>query len=227
MPQTYLVVRTISFDTNYSIEPSVQTDLIDTDGLALTEGDPETTMIFDTNKTILNQTAYIYHVHHDYKVKKTGKVFDRYFSYFLDPKDFLMFYFQDDNILFIRAQKDVAKNFLNYLSSSFPSFEYEIIEPNLKTIMAKVDGLKGAWIAVRKDGVNTEAYFGSEVENDEDVRAGVNGGAATYITFIYTYANKQIYCGISKYGNITIYDDILLEEQKQDLMLEIYNRLIK
>ncbi|SFQ11035.1 hypothetical protein SAMN04488506_0593 [Desemzia incerta] len=227
MSNTYLIAKTSNFNRNYSIDPNVQTSLLDADGLAITEGDPETRMQHSTNIQVDNKDVAVYTIHHDYKVKKTGKVFDRIFHYYLDPKDFYLYYVEAESLLLVRAQKDVAKDFLSYLSQEFPNFKYEILEPNLKTIMSKVDGLKGAWISVVKDGVNTEAYFGSEVENDDDVREGIDNEKATYITFIYLFADKEIYCGISKKGNITLYDDSLTDDEKQVIIMRIYEHLIK
>lgn len=227
MPSTYLIARANNFNKDYTINPSVQSGLVDEDGLNITEGEPETTMSFLTTAQVGSKEIHIYKVHHDYKVKKTGKVFDRIFHYYLDPKDFYLYYYEVEDLVIVRAQKDVAKAFLEYLSDTFPRFKYEVIKPNLKSIMSKVDGLKGAWIAVIKDGVNTEAYFGNEVENDEDVRNGVENEKATYITFIYTFADKEIYCGISKKGNITLYDDSLTDDQKQEIILQVYAHLIQ
>lgn len=227
MPNTYLIATASNFNTEYSINKSIQSELIDSDGLALSEGEPETTMDFYTDIQINAKNVSVYKIHHDYKVKKTGKVFDKIFHYFLDPKDFYLYYYEQDNLVLVRAQKDVAKDFLEYMSQYFPQFKYEIIKPNLKKIMSKVDSLKGAWIAVRKEGVNTEAYFGNGVESDDDVRKGVNTGKATYITFIYAFDGKEIYCGISKNGNITLYDDSLPEDKKQILIAHIYDNLLK
>ena len=227
MAQTYLVAKVQHFQDDYTILPSVQSSLIDEDGLTLTEGNPQTTMNYDHDIKVGGKLLRVYKIHHDYKIKKTGKVFDKIFHYYLDPKDFYLYYYKRSSLVLVRAQKDVAKNFLDYLKNYFKSFDYDILEPNLKKIMSKVDGLKGAWIAVVKDGVNTEAYFGNEVENDDDVRRGVTTGKATYITFVYLFADKEIYCGISKKGNITLYDESLTEEQKHDLIIEIYDNLIK
>ncbi|MHA3225719.1 hypothetical protein ACV7JQ_07215 [Globicatella sulfidifaciens] len=227
MPNSYLIAKVTNFNEKILITPNKQLGFLDEDGLNMTEGEGTTRMNYIEDFEVEGYSIQKYHVKMDYKVNKRGKVFDRFFNFYYQPNEFEMFYVKSENILFVRTQKDVAKEFLKQLNLHQPNLEYKILEIELKTILNKIEKIKSAWIKVSKDGINVESYHGNQVNNDQVVRKAIQNNTANYINFIYEFNDHEIYCGISKKGNINLYEDQLVEHNKLVLLFKIYTHLLK
>ncbi|MGX7108318.1 hypothetical protein [Facklamia miroungae] len=224
---SYLIAKVSNFKDDFKISPAEQLAFTDKQEVQVTEGDGKTSMVFETEFFKENKLIRNYIIDFDYKLNKKGKVFDRFFNYYYEPKQFNLYYLKNENIIIIRSQKDVAKEFLKELKEHYQHFDFDILNINIKEILSKVGELKSAWINVEKTGVNTESYHGIKVDDETDVIEAIDRNKATYVTFIYKFDKSEIYCGISKKGNIVLYDDQLAPENQLKLLIRIYNSLIK
>ncbi|WP_430615040.1 hypothetical protein [Enterococcus sp. DIV0114] len=105
MPISFCLKKTQNFFET-DIVSYDQTQLIDSENsLGISEGNGSTSMVFQNDISISKQLLKKYLVNHDFKVKKSGKVFDQYFNFYFSPKEFDLYYDKTNSISIFRAPK--------------------------------------------------------------------------------------------------------------------------
>uniref|UniRef100_UPI00359C42A7 hypothetical protein n=1 Tax=Enterococcus faecalis TaxID=1351 RepID=UPI00359C42A7 len=203
-----------------------QTQLIDSENsLGISEGNGSTSMVFQNDISISKQLLKKYLVNHDFKVKKSGKVFDQYFNFYFSPKEFDLYYDKTNSISIFRAPKKISQDFIVFLKDKH-DYSFKDIKIDFKKVTAKVEAINGIWIKVDKQEINNQAFFGSKVENDPEVVTAINKGKISYAVVRFPYKGDFELVGISKFGNIVVYNHGLTEKNELELVYFVYDKII-
>lgn len=228
MPQPFYICKTDSDLEKSNLEGNSQLSIVDDNGISFEEGEPLTTLSFSEKIRIENLNLLrVFDVHHDFKVSKKGYVFQKHFNYYLIQNNFRMYHDKRKKLLVLNAPKEVAIDFLKTLTETIPSFKYVPFEPDISKTATKIGNLKGAWLDVDKQDTQHQAYFGTSIDQDAEVKNGLKRKQVKFINFYYNYSSDSYYMGLSKDGNLVVYTSELIETEKIKLVFEVYNKLLK
>lgn len=220
MAKSYLICDVIHFHkTSHQIP--IQQEIFKT------EGNPETSLnIIDHN---YHKTFDRYSCHHDYKHNKFGKVYNQTFSYYFEPVNFYMYYDKDQRLALIGTKTDVAIDFIKKLSEN-GYHELHPVEINLALMYPLIMEIRGVWISnLNQTYLKTAGFFGPNVNKSEEFKQASEIGDVSSLRLVYVHpeSGEELDVGISKKGSVTLYNTFDRVEDEIDVVLDIYNKLIK
>ncbi|EHR4370620.1 hypothetical protein QUO99_001913, partial [Enterococcus faecalis] len=124
-----------------------------------------------------------------------------------------------------RAPKKISQDFIVFLKEKH-DYSFKDIKIDFKKVTAKVEAINGIWIKVDKQEINNQAFFGSKVENDPEVVTAINKGKISYAVVRFPYKGDFELVGISKFGNIVVYNHGLTEKNELELVYFVYDKII-
>ncbi|MDQ6112906.1 hypothetical protein, partial [Enterococcus gallinarum] len=86
-------------------------------------------------------------------------------------------------------------------------------------IVSKAENLSGLWAQVNRTEVQTQAYFGDNINLDEEVRLVLKEKDASYALLESTVGNIFQKIGITKEGNIVLFEEY---SDEQEMIKNIY-----
>lgn len=221
MSNVFLIAKSQKFQsTDFSF--SMQGDLLEE-----SEGDPET--YIKLSEESFHKDLDRYKCHHDYKHNKHGRVFHKDFSYYYEPIDFSTYYSSSDKLTLVQVKTDVGLDFIKQLNQS-GEYSIEPVDMKFEKMIPHILEIKGAWISDLKDAhLKTAGYFGPNVNlSDEYIESAKEGNISSMVIQFTSSSDKKEYTiTISRKGSIYIANTIELLEDKIELVLEVYDKLIK
>lgn len=222
MVKSYLLCIGEKFNTNGFYVP-VQNTLFEN------EVEGEAITYIKKHKNNFHLTYNQYKCHHDYRHNKTGRVFQKDFSYYFEPLDFYLYKSFTNKLTLIQAKTEVAVDFINKLNITG---EYTInpIEINFEKMIPKITEIGGAWFAnLKKAHLKSAGYFGPNVNKSEEYKAATKEGniSSIQINYVNRVTSNEHIILISKKGTIVLYDGFETIEEELDLVTQIYDSLIK
>ncbi|EKZ0482270.1 hypothetical protein QK099_002602, partial [Enterococcus faecalis] len=130
-----------------------------------------------------------------------------------------------NSISIFRAPKKISQDFIVFLKDKH-DYSFKDIKIDFKKVTAKVEAINGIWIKVDKQEINNQAFFGSKVENDPEVVTAINKGKISYAVVRFPYKGDFELVGISKFGNIVVYNHGLTEKNELELVYFVYDKII-
>jgi hypothetical protein len=223
MPISIMVVKVKRFyDKGYSI--GGQEQFIGNDGLGLYEGEGH--LFIDPTNDIISyddSKFYVYNVDYDHRYETKGFVFDRPFSYFFKNYRFKIFYEKNQQLMILAVKKEIAKAFLKEISKekmkSVRLYQFENLKIDYDRIVSKAENLSGLWAQVNRTEVQTQAYFGDNINLDEEVKLVLKEKDASYALLESTIGDNFQKIGITKEGNIVLFEDY---SDDQEMIKNIY-----
>ncbi len=223
MPISVMVVKTKSFYKN-GLNLGGQEQLIGNDGLGLSEGEGHL-FLDPTDKQLgIDDCVFdVYTVDYDHRYETKGFVFDRQFDYYFKNYKFRIYHEASKNLLILAVKKEIAKAFLKEISKekvrSQKLYDFDYLKIDFDKIVSKAENLSGLWAQVNRTEVQTQAYFGENINLDDEVKLVLKEKDASYALFDSTIGNNYQKIGITKEGNIVIYED---HSEDQQLITNIY-----
>lgn len=128
-------------------------------------------------------------------------------------ENFRLYLSEHDNILFVPGATNTMKVFLKDLQVSYPDkIEMFLIDFNFNTIRSNQSVTKGIWFKVQDDIVDSKAFFGDEVDHNDEANNALNNENATYLISQIDIAGVERTIGFSKKGAIVSYNAIAASE---------------
>lgn len=220
MPKAFLLCDVNKFNTDNFEVPMIGS-------LVEFEGDPE--INFKINKHDFHDGFDQYSCHHDYKVKTFGKVYNNTFNYYFLPKDFNMFYNKNSKLIIISLKSDIALDFIKNLNQH-RFFDLSPIKIDFKAIAPYITEMSGVWVSgLNRTHVKTVGYFGPYVNKSEEFIEASREGEVSSVQMQYVYpkTGEEHTINISQKGTITLYDNFERIEDELDIIISVYNNIIK
>lgn len=221
MPKSYLICHSeIFYQDEYMIP--IQCYFFEDE----IEGAAET--FIKPNKKEFHAGFDQYFCHHDFKHKKRGKVFNKNFSYFWEPIDFYTYYNPINKLTLVGTKTEVSLDYIKKLNGT-GYFDIKPVNINFEKMIPKIDEMNGAWFAnLKKAHLKTAAFFGPHVNKSDEYKEAAKEGNISSINIYFINNKKKEYSiSISQKGSIVLYDHFATIEEELDLVLQIYERLIK
>ena len=223
MPISVMIVKTKAFYKN-GLNLGGQEQLIGSDGLGLSEGEGHLFLDPTGNKLGIDDCSFdVYTVDYDHRYETKGFVFDREFDYYFKNYKFRIYYEENKNLLILAVKKEVAKAFLKEIAKekarSQKLYEFEYLKIDFDRIVSKSENLSGLWAQVNRTEVQTQAYFGENINLDDEVKLVLKEKDASYVLFESTIGSNYQKIGITKEGNIVIFED---QSEDQHLITNVF-----
>lgn len=170
-----------------------------------------------------------YDCHHDFKHNKKGRVFQRDFSYYFEPFDFLTYHNSNDGLTLVQIKTEIALDYVHQLNLS-GYFNIEPVMMRFDKMIPYIHEIKGAWISELKGAhLKTAGYFGTNVNLSEEYKETAEEGkiSSMVIQFISNKNGTEYTITLSNKGSIYISNKLDSIEDGLDLVLEVFNKLIK
>lgn len=219
MPKAYLICDVEKFDSD-SYLIAIQEKLFEDEGQAeikISLSDKNYYQEFDR-----------YNCHHDYKHRMFGKVFGKTFHYYFEPKDFYMYYQRHNKLALIQTKTEIALDYIKRLTQS-NHFDIKPVNINFVKMYPLITEITGGWIAdLNQTYLKTAGYFGPNVNKSEEFKQAAQIGevSSLQIKFLSNFG-EELYIGISKKGSIILYDTFERIEDEINVVMDVYNKLIK
>src|SRR5690606_10151826 len=171
----------------------------------------------------------LYRCHHDFKIKMHGKAFYKFFSYFFRPVDFSLFYNPKIKIALMSVNSKIGLDFIQKLNN-FNHHELNPIEVDFNYILPKITEMTGVWVSrINHANLKSAGYFGHHVDKSKEVEEAIKDGvlSSVLIKYISPTTKEEHTILISKKGTITLYDTYNQIEDELDLVMSVYNDIIK
>ena len=214
------------------VERLQNVQIVDESGLGLSEGEGK--LIFQKSGSAIEDRSRLltpYFADYDMQMNSKGFVFSREFNYYFVNKKFSTFQ-TNDNLFLLNTNKKTANAFLKSLSreknGNIKAYDFKPIPIDFNKITSKVDNLTGLWAEANRANLHTQAFFGDNVNYDEEVKAILTERKASFIQFDLVLDGVVRNMGITKEGNVVFYNySAKNPEIVMKLALEIYDTLIK
>lgn len=175
--------------------------------------------IYD-NLTLLTYNGYL-----DLVVKKRGKVFQKEFTKYLEPKFFQMYFVKGLELFIFGASKEVVDEFIHQINSDPKSgLQLEPIEVDFSLMRSFISIITGVWFGdMNKQYLKTAGYFGSNVDRSKEFQEALDNDAKiSQLLFDYSFQGDKYTIGITKDGAVILYANIKDSKTKRtDLRSEI------
>ncbi|KAF0339740.1 hypothetical protein [Pediococcus acidilactici] len=134
-----------------------------------------------------------------------GSVVDSYKK----SENFRLYLSESEHILFVPGATSTIRAFLKDLQTSYPDkIELSLVNFNFNAIRSNESITKGVWFKVQDDIVDSKAFFGDEVDQNDEANNALNNEDATYIISQFDIAGVERTIGFSKKGAIVSYNYI-------------------
>lgn len=223
MPISLMVVKVDKF-----YEPGItlggQDQIIDQDGLGISEGEGHLFLDPTSEQLAFDDCLFdIYKVDYDHRYEDQGFVFDRSFNYYFKNFKFNIYYEKNKRILILNVKKEIAKAFLKEISKETKRknklYHFQNLDINFDKVVAKAENLSGLWAQVNRSEVETQAYFGDNINLDEEVKAILKEKKPSYVLLESTIGEFYLKMGITKLGNIVLYND---KKDEKKIIIDAY-----
>lgn len=167
-----------------------------------------------------------YIAHHELFVKKIGRAHGKMFSFYYEPYDFPFYYDKKRNIVYIGANKEVAKSFLEHIGREK---DWEAIPINYEAMTPLLPPITGAWFCELKlQYVSSAGYFGRHVDRSNEFKKAAKSGqiSVLYINVALYNDGQEFRVGITSKGSIVVAQKFQLEEQQLELLSNVYDTYI-
>ncbi|WJE24511.1 hypothetical protein [Bacillus cereus] len=223
MAKTFFICNAIKFPAE-AFSTDSQLQLVEPDGLGLTEGEP-TTRLLPSNKVYLDD-FHTYDCYHETTEKVFGKVFGKNFAYYLRPHEFYSFCNFEKELAFFRLNTDSSEEVIKLLNAQ-PNYKISKFDINFAKIITKLHEISGMWVKVdNNQNLNSAAYFGKDVDRDPGVQEMIENGELSYIQMKFIKDGHEHKIGISKRGSITLYNNYQNLEAELEMIWDIYIKLL-
>lgn len=218
MAKSFLICTVKSFYEDSFMVP-IQQSLIEH------EGEPEI-KITSTDNMIGNMACY--ECNYDKKVKVFGKVYNKNFNYYFVQKKFKLYYDKLNKLCLVAIKAELAHEYIDFLNK-FGSYSLHPIEMDYTYMEPLIDEITAAWISgLKTTHVKTKGLYGNKVNKSEEFKEAILDGelSAMNIKFI-AHSGEEHLIGINKSGSIVLYDSFKTIESEIELVIALYNKLIK
>ncbi|MGG5340643.1 hypothetical protein [Enterococcus sp. AZ192] len=231
MPISMMFTQTNSFYEN-GITIGGQMQMLDQDGLGMSEGEGH--LFVDPTDKIISfdqRELKTYNVDYDHRYETQGFVFERSFKYYFQNFKFRIYHDNNANVLLVSTKKDIAKSFLNEVSKERKNtknnkgklFDFTPIPIDFNQIVAKAENLSGLWSQVNRGNVHSQAYYGENINFDEEVQLTLKEKNTSYVLFESNIGGIYQKIGITKHGNVVLYNNFESEIQKIKTAFKVYD----
>ena len=218
--KAYLLCNVLKFSQEEFIAP-IQESLLEY------EGEPEIQIKLARTDFFNGFDQFV--CHHDFKVKVYGKAFNKYFNYYFLPLDFYLFYNRDLRLALLSVKSKIGLDFIDNLNK-YKRHELVPIEIDFEYILPRITEMTGVWISkINHTNLKTAGYFGHHVNKSKEFEDAVKEGtvSSAQIKYISPLTQEEHTIGISKKGTITLYDTFNQIEDELEIVLSVYNNIIK
>jgi hypothetical protein len=175
-----------------------------------------------------HQSFNRYNCHHDFKHKKHGKAFNKYFTYYFEPIDFNMYYCSNSSLALVQTKTEISLDFIKQLNDKG---YYKLLptEINFKAMAPFITEMSGVWISnLKRTHVKTAGFFGPHVNRSEEFKEAAGEGEVSSIQMNYLspFSGEEHTIGISQKGSVVLYDRFQTITDELDLIINIYETLI-
>lgn len=231
MAQSYHIIKASRFrNSGYNTE--FQTQLTIDNDIGISEGEGRTSLVRIDDLIIDDKIFNRYQTHFDLKKMAQGRVFEREFTYYFEPHDFESYFNESDGIFIISAKKDVSINLMKELNHLSPidgrvkPYKLETIPVNFQEVISRSSDVSGVWAKVDRTNVETQAFFGTNVNDDPEVKAIIDRGHTSYVQISITYTDIEHKIGITKEGNIVFFTTPPSTHDLINIIYYVYERLL-
>lgn len=207
------------------------TQLVDENEMGFFEGDGVLEFkpqgeIFQVGSRIIEP----YFANYDYRMDKSGMVFEKNFRYYFVNEKFHV-YKTNDDLLLLATRKKVADSFIKELKSEKTQgksvFQFKDLKIDFDQIISKAENVTGLWSQVDRTNLNSQAFFGDHVTEDAEVKLVLQEKKTSFIQFDLSIDNKIFKLGITKGGSIISYTTSFTSQEVLELSLIVYDFLLK
>ncbi|MFR4285575.1 MAG: hypothetical protein ACLUQ0_05535 [Enterococcus italicus] len=228
MPVSIKIVHVNRFEkSGYII--NAPTQLLDEAQLGYYEGEGVVSMTPSGEPFNMgNRTITPYWIEYDYKNEQSGFVFEKNFRYFFTKYEFKA-YLTSDNLFILDVKKKIANAFLKELSKETHRgqklFSFSQVPVDFSSIIAKSGNISGLWSKVNRSNLTTQAFFGDNVIEDDEVKIIIESNETSFVQFSLEIQDQQYKLGITASGNIVLYSGStdLSPENTPEMNREIFN----
>lgn len=231
MPVSMMFVKCPKF-YNKTWQINAQTQLVSDDEIGLTEGEGQLSII--PTEEIINFGKSSYHtfkVDYDYKNITTGFVFDQKFSYYFKNYKFNIYHEPTEQILILTVKKDVSKSLIKELSKEKIDnknlYSFKNLDINFDKIVKKAENISGLWTQIDRTNVHSQAYFGENINYDAEVKMILKERKTSYVIFESQIGGVYHKIGITKNGNVVLYNSFKEERDQLRVASLIYEMFLK
>lgn len=218
--KSFLVCSIERFNKDNFLVP-IQNELLDNEGVS--------EISVKIQHTNFHDSFDQYQCRHDFKHNKSGRVFGRSFNYYFEQLKFYTYYSEELNLSLIQTKTDAAIDFSQKLNET-EHYIFRPIELDFSKVIPHITEVAGAWIAdLKKTNLKTVGFFGPNVNRSEEYKEAAAEGniSSLQIRYISSFDQREHYVGLSKKGSIILYTVLPTIEDELNLVLDIYNKLIK
>lgn len=231
MPISMMFVKCNQFYTP-GLQINAQTQLVGSEDLALTEGEGH--LYLDPTDEIINfGDSYfnIYKVDYDHKCVTKGFVFEKEFSYYFKNYKFKVYHEPDKQILLLSVKKDISNALIKELSKEKHSnkklYSFQQLNIDFDKIIKKAENLSGLWAQIDRANVHSQAYFGDNINMDAEVKMVLKERKTSYVIFETSIGEIDHKIGITKNGNIVLYNNFESEHEQIKIAYLVYEMFLK
>lgn len=130
-------------------------------------------------------------------------------DHFKKATNFRLYYSDKKQILLVPGPTNTTKTFLKDLADSYPErFDYKKFHFDFTQISQSNSLVKGIWFKVDDELIDSKAFFGDEVDQDDEASAALNSENGTYLITQLDIAGVERTIGFSQKSAIVVYNTI-------------------
>lgn len=168
-----------------------------------------------------------YNCTYDYIHKITGRVFNRVFHKYFEVFNFPIYLQKDTSLALIQLKTDTALEFTQHLNS-IKEYSLDVMEVDFEKIIRNVPEISGAWVAdLKGKHLKSAGLFGRNVHLSPEYQEAIKEGKISSMLITWIYEKTEFKINISKKGSITLLNKVSSPEIELDIILKLYNDLIK
>lgn len=141
----------------------------------------------------------------DHIILDDGTTYDHYQK----ANTFHLYYSEQEHLFFVPGATNTIKTFLKALIKQYPEkFNYQNYHFDFNRIRTTNTLVKGVWFKVDGGSVDSKAFFGDEVDQDDEANEALDAENGTYLIAQMDIATIERTIGFSQKSAIVIYNTI-------------------
>lgn len=154
-----------------------------------------------------------------------GEVIEEYQK----SKSFFLYYCQASNLILVETSTNIAKSFLKKLSDAYNDrVDLSLVRFDFNSIKTNSPGVKGVYFNVEDDAdVDSKAFFGSDVDNNNEANSAIAEENATYLIVSKDIAGTNRTIGFSQKSAIVLYNKVNEENGYLQLVVDTYDDVFR
>lgn len=208
MPSSYVICLLKSLQNPQGYRCSTQTVLPGTEELPESwyeRREESFTKVFISGDKVYNVVRY--RAYQDVQHNKTGRVFGRFFHWYLEPNEFDMYILNDLGLIVFGTGQNTVRAFIGHMEREKESgFACDRIKVDFKRLQPLIPQICGAWIAdIKKQYIKSIGCFGTHVDRSEEFKQAAEAGAISTLMFDYMHPRQALKLSVTENGVIVFH----------------------